>query len=87
MLRVLDDDQDKQHHKAVNDMLRNQSGSQRLAPPVFIPTHMESFLGKPLPGRNDQKPVQMLRELENRGINEARLSELRTKFCEALALK
>ena len=83
---MLDDDQDKQHHKAVNEMLRNQSGSQRLAPPVFIPTHMESFLGKPLPGRNDQKPVQMLRELENGGINEARLSELRTKFCEALAL-
>jgi putative ATP-dependent endonuclease of the OLD family len=83
---MLDDDQDKLHHKAVNEMLRNQKGPCRLAPVVFIPTHMESFLGKPLPGRNDRKPVRMLRELEGGGIALDKLAALRTKFKEALAL-
>ncbi len=83
---MLDDDEDKQHHKAVNEMLRNQNGQHRLAPAAFIPTHMESFLGKVLPGRNDQKPVQVLRELESGGLTADKLTALKTKFCEALAL-
>lgn len=83
---MLDDDQDKQHHKAVNEMLRNQAGQRRLAPAVFIPTHMESFLGKTLPGRNDQKPVQILRELDAGGVAADKLTALRAKFSESLAL-
>jgi len=83
---MLDDDQDKQHHKAVNKMLRNQTEQSRLAPPLFIPTHMESFLGKALPGRNDQKPVQILRELEAGSMEADRLAALRAKFRKALAL-
>ncbi|TCD46849.1 ATP-dependent endonuclease [Chlorobium sp. N1] len=83
---MLDDDQNKQHHKAVNEMLRNQAGQSLLAPAVFIPTHMESFLGKPLPDRNDQKPVQLLRELEAGDVAADKLSALRAKFTEALAL-
>lgn len=83
---MLDDDQDKQHHKAVNDLLRNLTGKSCLAPCVFIPTHMESFLGKALPGRNDQKPVQILRELEAGGLEAGKLEALKVKFREALAL-
>lgn len=83
---MLDDDQDKDHHKAVNEMLRNQTGLSRLAPPVFIPTHIESFLGKELPGRSDQKPVQILRELESGGLAANKLTALKAKFFEALAL-
>lgn len=83
---MLDDDQDKQHHKVVNQMLRNQTGQNRLAPPVFIPTHMESFLGKALPGRNDRKPVQILRKLEAGGMEADRLAALRAKLPKALAL-
>ena len=83
---MLDDDQDKNHHKAVNEMLRNQTGLSRLAPPVFIPTHIESFLGKALPGRSDQKPVQVLRELESGGLAANKLTALKAKFFEALAL-
>jgi hypothetical protein len=83
---MLDDDQDKQHHKAVNEMLRNQTGQHRLAPAVFIPTHMESFLGKTMPGSNHQKPVQILRELETGGLAAEKLTALKAKFCEALAL-
>lgn len=83
---MIDDDQDKQYHKAVNEMLRNQTGQHRLAPAVFIPTHMESFLGKALPKRNDQKPVQVLRELESGGLAADKLTALKAKFSEALAL-
>jgi putative ATP-dependent endonuclease of OLD family len=83
---MLDDDQDKQHHKAVNDMLRNQRAEHRLAPAMFIPTHMESFLGMALPGRTDQKPVKVLRELEAGGLAPDRLSALKAKFCGALGL-
>lgn len=83
---MLDDDQDKQHHKVVNEMLRNQTGQHRLAAAAFIPTHMESFLGKSLPKRPDQKPVQILRELESGGLAADKLTALKSKFCEALAL-
>jgi energy-coupling factor transporter ATP-binding protein EcfA2 len=83
---MLDDDQEKQHHRAVNEMLRNQASQHRLAPVNFIPTHMESFLGKPLPKRADQKPVHLLRELECGGIAAERLAALKDKFCAALAL-
>lgn len=47
---------------------------------------MESFLGKALPGRNDQKPVQILRELEAGGLAAENLTALKAKFREALAL-
>lgn len=83
---MLDDDQNKQHHKAVNEMLRSKANSHRLAAPEFIPQCMESFLDKPLPGRNDQKPVQVLKELESGGIKQEKLTELRQLFCKALAL-
>jgi putative ATP-dependent endonuclease of OLD family len=83
---MLDDDHDEGCHKAVNEMLRNQTGQHRLAAAVFIPTHMESFLGKSLPKRPDQKPVQILRELESGGVAADKLMALKDKFCEALAL-
>lgn len=83
---VLDDDEDKQHHKAVNEMLRSRAGGYRLADPVFIPKCMESFLGKALPSRDDQKPVEILKELESGGISQEKLAELRGLFCNALAL-
>lgn len=83
---MLDDDQDKKHHKAVNAMLRNQNGQHRLAPAVFIPTHLESFLGKELPGRNDQKPVQVLRELDSGGLAAEKITALKGMFGKALAL-
>ncbi|GIK23624.1 MAG: hypothetical protein BroJett005_30380 [Ignavibacteriota bacterium] len=83
---MLDDDQDKQHHKAVNEMLRNKAGVNRLAEAMFIPTCMESFLGKSLPGRADRKPVQVLKELEGGSIEQEKLIKLREFFCRALAL-
>ncbi|HHF0635750.1 TPA: ATP-dependent endonuclease [Pseudomonas aeruginosa] len=83
---MLDDDQDKQHHKAVNEMLKNKTGPHRLAEPVFLEHCMEIFLGKALPGRNDQKPIQILKALEQGGIATEKLDELNALFLKALAL-
>ncbi len=83
---MLDDDQDKQHHKAVNEMLKNKTGPHRLAEPVFLEHCMEIFLGKALPGCNDQKPIQILKALEQGGIATEKLDELNALFLKALAL-
>ena len=67
-------------------MLKNKTGPHRLAEPVFLEHCMESFLGKALPGRNDQKPIQILKELEQGGITTEKLDELNALFLKALAL-
>jgi hypothetical protein len=82
---ILDDDDDNTHHKAVNQMLRHRSGQYRLAAPVFIPTYVEAFLGLNLLGRDDLKPVQILKAMQA-GLAVEKLNALRGKFCEALAL-
>lgn len=83
---VLDDDRDKQHHKAVNEMLRNKIEPCRLAEPVLLSHCMETFLGKPLPGRGDKKPIQILKELEQGGIDSEKLNLLKGLVLKALAL-
>lgn len=83
---MLDDDNDKQHHKVVNEMLRNKSEPSRLAEPVFLNHCMETFLNKPLPGRDDKKPIQILSELERSGIAQDKLHELKELVLKALAL-
>jgi predicted ATP-dependent endonuclease of OLD family len=83
---ILDDDDEKTHHKAVNEMLRHRSVQHRLAAPVFIPRHLEAFLGLTLPGRDDLKPVQVMKALEAATLEAEKLNALRNKFCEALAL-
>lgn len=83
---MLDDDNGKQHHKAVNEMLRNKAEPSRLAEPVFLNHCMETFLGKPLPGRDDKKPIQILKELEQSGISTEKLDELKELVLKALAL-
>ena len=83
---MLDDDDDKDHHKAVNEMIRNIQGHHLLAEPVFIPGHLESFLGLVLPDRNAQKPVQILSFLEKDQFPTQRLGQIKRMFCEALAI-
>lgn len=83
---MLDDDNGKQHHKTVNEMLRNKAEPSRLAEPVFLNHCMETFLGKPLPGRDDKKPIQILKELEQSGISAEKLDELKELVLKALAL-
>ncbi len=84
---ILDDDQNKNHHKVVNEMLTSKFGPSRLAEPCFIDNCMEKFLGLNLPARNDQKPVHILKAIEGGSIAKDKLDELRTLFLKSLALE
>jgi putative ATP-dependent endonuclease of OLD family len=83
---MLDDDQDKDHHKVVNEMLKNKIGKSRLADACFINECMEKFLGLNLPVRDDQKPAHTLKSLEAGDISSEKLGELRKMFLRCLAL-
>ena len=84
---MLDDDNDKDHHKVVNEMLRNKVGANRVAEPCFINGCMEKFLGLNLPVREDQKPVHTLKSIEAGGVDQNRLDELRQLFIKCLSLE
>ncbi|MBP0597262.1 AAA family ATPase [Herbaspirillum sp. LeCh32-8] len=74
---ILDDDNGKNHHKAVNDMLANLPNVSRLAEPVLIPDCLERFLDTDLPGRDDKKPVEILKALEAGSIEASKIAALR----------
>jgi hypothetical protein len=83
---MLDDDQDKDHHKVVNEMLKNKVGPSCLAEPCFVNQCMEKFLGLNLPDRDDQKPVHTLKAVEAGAIAKDKLDDLRKLFLKSLAL-
>jgi len=84
---MLDDDQDKDHHKVVNEMLRSKGGPSRLAEACFVNDCMEKFLGLNLPVRDDQKPVHTLKAIEAGVIAKDKLDDLRKLFLKSLALE
>ncbi len=83
---ILDDDASKNHHRAINDMLMNRAVGKCAGEPVLLQGCMELFLGIELPRRDDKKPVEILKALENRRISEERLAALQECFFKALAL-
>ena len=83
---ILDDDNNKNHHKAINEMLKNKAGPSRLADPVFLEGCIETFLGINLPDREDKKPIQMLGELEKGRIKKEKLNELKGLVCQSLKI-
>lgn len=83
---MLDDDQNKNHHQVVNEMIRNKVGINCLADACFIDQCMEDFLGLDLPFRDDQKPVHTLKAIEAGNIDTNKLDELRKMFLRALGL-
>lgn len=84
---MLDDDLNKNHHKVVNEMLKSKVGSSRLSDACFISECMEKFLGLNLPVRDDQKPVHILKAVEERRVDQEKLDALRELFLKSLALK
>lgn len=84
---MLDDDQNKDHHTVVNEMLKNKAGPSRLAEACFVHECMEKFLGLNLPVRDDQKPVHTLKAIEAGVIGKDKLDDLRKLFLKALAIE
>lgn len=81
---ILDDDENKKHHQAINEMVKNYPCYKRLAKPVFIPNCIEPFLELDLPSRADLKPIEIIKKLENGEIQNNSLQKLKDKFTEAL---
>ncbi|NHN79461.1 AAA family ATPase, partial [Azotobacter chroococcum] len=84
---ILDDDHNKNHHKAINEMLKSKAGNNRLAEPILLPGCMENFLESNLPGRDDKKPIEILKALEAKQFSDEKLTELRSLFLRSLDLE
>ena len=82
--KEIDDDENKKHHQAINEMVKNYPCYKRLAKPVFIPNCIEPFLELDLPSRADLKPIEIIKKLENGEIQNNSLQKLKDKFTEAL---
>lgn len=83
---ILDDDSNKNHHRAINDMLKSYDCICKIADPIFIPECIEPYLGLTLPTRADLKPLEILKKLENNEIDIYKLNDLKEKFMKALCL-
>lgn len=83
---MLDDDNRKHHHGAVNDLIDGSRNWATLAAPVKFPNCLEEFLGLPIPDRDDKKPIEMIKAITENRIDEERLRALRASFCSALGL-
>ncbi len=87
---ILDDDNGKSHHQAVNDLIDSLATAPEmpiLAGPEKIVDCLETLLGlQKIDGRNDMKPVQMLAAVSSGHVDANRMAMLRDAFKRALAL-
>ncbi|MBR4986828.1 MAG: AAA family ATPase, partial [Proteobacteria bacterium] len=83
---MLDNDNNKNIHAAINQLIRNRKTEFTLGDPVEFNKDLETHLGISLPKRNDQKPLNILQKLESNAIAPEKLAQLRKDFCKALAI-
>lgn len=83
---MFDNDNEKNEHSAINQLIRNRKNNFTLADPFEFNKCLEIHLGLTLPGRDDQKPLQILKALEDKTITAEQLEQLRNAFCESLAV-
>ena len=84
---MFDNDDEKDEHVVINQLIRDKNNSYTLAEPFEFDKCLEKHLGLSLPKRNDQKPLQILKDLEEGNISADQLSKLRTAFCTALGIE
>jgi predicted ATP-dependent endonuclease of OLD family len=85
---ILDDDNNKNHHLVVNELIESLANPFTLNPPIKLKNNLESFLcmSTSSSGRGDRKVLEVLKLVSSGGIAEAKLEELKEKFCMALAI-
>lgn len=87
---ILDDDNGKDHHQAVNDLIdriATEAGCPILAAPEKVAGCIETVLGIPVPDRADKKPLEIMKAITTAGtIPAANMTALRDLFKRALAL-
>lgn len=84
---MFDSDDEKNEHAAINQFIRDRKNTFTLANPFEFDKCLENHLGLVLPGRDDQKPLQILKALEDRTITADQLGDLRKAFVQALSIQ
>lgn len=84
---MFDNDDEKNEHAAINQLIRDRKTVFTLADPFEFNKCLENHLSLSLPGRDDQKPLQILKALEDKTITADQLGQLREAFCNALSIQ
>ena len=84
---MFDNDDEKNEHAVINQLIRDKKTEFTLADPFEFNKCLEHHFGLSLPKRNDLKPLQILNALETKKITTEQLEELRKAFCDALAIQ
>ena len=83
---IMDNDNDKDEHHAINEMIRTLKNPFTLADPVEFAGCLEEFLGVDVPGRPDKKPLEILKHVTDGTFPEGKLEELKEQFKKALSI-
>jgi predicted ATP-dependent endonuclease of OLD family len=85
---ILDDDNEKNHHLVVNELIEKSANKYTLNPPIKLQSCLEIFLALPMPtaARADRKVLEILKAVTSGKIAPDKLNELKEKFCAALAI-
>lgn len=83
---MFDNDDNKNEHVVINKLIRDKCNSFTLAPPFEFEVCLEKHLSLNIPGRQDQKPLEILKSMENNLISDESLTELKRCFCIALSI-
>lgn len=84
---MIDDDQNKNHQAAINELIRASVNEFTLSAPFEFPTCLEAYLGLTVPPRDDKKPIEILKAVTSSAIAPERLDALRAAFLKALRLE
>jgi putative ATP-dependent endonuclease of the OLD family len=82
---MLDDDNNNEHHGAINDLVDNSKNKFTLSTPIKFNNCLESFLGLAIPDAN-RKPLEMMKAVTGNQIDINKLDALKALFKETLAI-
>ncbi|HEY62286.1 MAG TPA: AAA family ATPase [Anaerolineae bacterium] len=83
---MFDNDNEKNEHQVINKFIRDKKNAFTLAKPFEFSGCLEKHLNLTLSGRGDQKPLQVLKSIEDETITHEQLTELYNDFCNCLAI-
>ncbi|MFW8745386.1 TOPRIM nucleotidyl transferase/hydrolase domain-containing protein, partial [Mesorhizobium japonicum] len=84
---ILDDDNEKNHHLVINELIESSTNKYTLYSPIKLQNCLEIFLSIPMNStRGDRKVLEILKAVTSGKIPPNKLDELKKKFCTALAI-
>lgn len=83
---MLDDDDNKDHHKAINDLICESKNDFLLGKPVIFNGCFEKHLGLLESKRDDKKPLEILKAVTSCSIKTALLDRIKSEFMSALGI-